>query len=165
MTLKPLVTSLTAGVATAFVMGAAVGVTSIAVGTGTAAASPAVLAPLPTAPAPAPELQGPLVGTLNALMAPGSFAGKGAFIEGGMRLRDSVMADAAYSRAASKGYFPLSFVINDIVQNGPTATANVTATAPSGSVTTQPLTFVAGPSPTGWQLSKSSAVSLVTAVG
>ncbi|MGE2730471.1 hypothetical protein ACQI4F_13400 [Mycolicibacterium vaccae] len=163
MTLKPLVTSLTAGVATAFVMGAAVGVTSIAVGTGTAAASPAVLAPLPAAPAP--ELQGPLVSTLNALMAPGSFAGKGAFIEGGMRLRDSIVADRAYASAAAKGYFPLSFAINDIVQNGPTATANVTATAPSGSVTTQPLTFVAGPSPTGWQLSKSSAVSLVTAVG
>ncbi len=163
MTLKSLFTSLTAGTAAAAVAGAAaVGVTSIALGAGVAAAEPVVV----NAPqAPAPELSGPLSATLNALMAPGSFGGKAAYIQGGLRYRDTVLADAAYSRAASKGYFPLSFTIADIDQNGDTATANVTATSASGAVTTQPLTFVAGPSPSGWQLSKSSAVNLVTAAG
>ena len=53
----------------------------------------------------------------------------------------------------------------DIDLNGPVATANVTAAAPSGVVATQPLTFITGPSPTGWQLSKQSALALMSSVG
>ena len=55
--------------------------------------------------------------------------------------------------------------IADIDQNGPVATAFVTAASPAGQVASQPLTFIAGPSPTGWQLSKSSAMALISAVG
>ena len=40
-----------------------------------------------------------------------------------------------------------------------------TTAAPTGAVATQPLTFIAGPSPTGWQLSKQSAMALMSAVG
>ena len=165
MTLKTLVTSLTAGAAAAvFVGAAAAGVTTIAVGSGIAAAQPAgVTAPLPAAPAP--DLQGPLLSTLNALSAPGSFSNKAAFIEGGLLRRESIAADYAYSNAAAKGYFPLRFAINGVDQNGGIATANVTATAASGKVATQPMTFVAGPSPTGWRLSKQSALALVTSAG
>ncbi|MGE2833420.1 hypothetical protein [Mycobacterium sp. SMC-4] len=164
MTLKPLVTSLTAGVATAFVLGAAAGVTSIAVGTGTAAASPAVLAPLPTAPAP--DLQGPLLSTLSALQGPGTFTGgKSTYVQGGLGAVEARLADRGYNNAAAKGYFPLSFSIDNIDQNGPVATAFVTATSPGGAVASQPLTFIAGPSPTGWQLSKQSAMALMTSVG
>ncbi|CAN3129488.1 hypothetical protein ACNUDN_16285 [Mycobacterium sp. smrl_JER01] len=166
MTLKTLVTSLTAGAAAAATLGAAaVGVTSIAVGSGVAAASPAGLgAPLPAAPAP--ELQGALVSTLSALSGPGSFAGgKATYVQGGLGRIEARVADSGYNNAAAKGYFPLSFTVADIDQNGPVVTANVTAAAPTGAVATQPLTFIAGPSPTGWQLSKQSALALMSAVG
>ena len=165
MTLKTLVTSFTAGAAAAATLGAAaVGVTSIAVGTGVAAASPVALAPLPAAPAP--ELQGALVSTLSALSGPGSFAGgKASYVQGGLGRIEARVADSGYNNAAAKGYFPLSFTVADIDQNGPVVTANVTAAAPTGAVATQPLTFIAGPSPTGWQLSKQSAMALMSAVG
>ncbi|QZT65233.1 hypothetical protein [Mycolicibacterium austroafricanum] len=165
MTLKTLVTSFTAGAAAAATLGAAaVGVTSIAVGAGTAAASPVALAPLPAAPAP--ELQGALVSTLSALSGPGSFAaGKASYVQGGLGRIEARVADSGYNNAAAKGYFPLSFTVADIDQNGPVVTANVTAAAPTGAVATQPLTFIAGPSPTGWQLSKQSAMALMSAVG
>lgn len=166
MTLKTLVTSMTAGAAAAATLGAAaVGVTSIAVGAGVAGASPAVLnAPLPSAPAP--DLQGPLVSTLSALSGPGSFAGaKASYVQGGLGRIEARVADSGFSNAAAKGYFPLSFTVADIDQNGPIVTANVTAAAPTGAVATQPLTFIAGPSPTGWQLSKQSALALMSAVG
>ncbi|GAB3224215.1 hypothetical protein [Mycolicibacterium hippocampi] len=172
MTLKTLVTSLTAGAAAAVVVGAAAaGVTLVAGGTGTpgAPAQPAVQpvvfdVPLPAAPAP--DLQAPLLSTLTALSGPGSFSGsKASYIQGGIGRIEGITADRAYNNAAAKGYFPLSFSIDGIDQNGPVATANVTATAASGVVATQPLTFVAGPSPTGWQISKQSALALVTSVG
>ncbi|MGE0221100.1 hypothetical protein [Mycolicibacterium sp.] len=166
MTLKTLVTSLTAGAATAAVVGAAAaGVTSIAAGAGIANAQPAVVhAPVPAAPAP--ELQGPLLSTLGALAGPGSFAGgKGSYIEGGLGRIEARVADSSYSNAAAKGYFPLNFVIANIDQNGPVATASVTATAQTGAAATQNVVFVAGPSPTGWQISKQSALALLSAVG
>ncbi|MGD9620818.1 MAG: hypothetical protein AB7G47_16675 [Mycolicibacterium sp.] len=169
MTLKTLYTSLTAGAAAAVVVGAAAaGVTSIAADSG-AVAQPAVQpvvfdVPLPAAPAP--DLQGPLLSTLNALSGPGSFAGsKASYVEGGLGRIEATMADNGFANAAAKGYFPLNFAIADIDQNGPVATANVTATAATGVVATQPLTFIAGPSPTGWQLSKQSAFALMSSVG
>lgn len=172
MTLKTLVTSLTAGAAAAVVVGAAAaGVTSIAAGSGSvgAPAQPAVQpvvfdVPLPAAPAP--DLQGPLLSTLSALAGPGSFsAGKAGYVQGGLGRIEARVADSGYNNAAAKGYFPLSFSITDIDQNGPVVTANVTASAPTGAVATQPLTFIAGPSPTGWQLSKQSAMALMSSVG
>ena len=172
MTLKTLVTSLTAGAAAAVVVGAAAaGVTSIAAGSGAvgAPAQPAVQpvvfdVPLPAAPAP--DLQGPLLSTLSALAGPGSFSGgKASYVQGGLGRIEARVADSGYNNAAAKGYFPLSFSIADIDQNGAVVTANVTASAPSGAVATQPLTFIAGPSPTGWQLSKQSAMALMSSVG
>ena len=169
VTLKTLYTSLIAAAAAAIAVGAAaVGVTSIAVGSGTVAqpvVQPAVFGvPLPAAPAP--DLQGPLVSTLNALSGPGSFtAEKATFIQGGLGRIEARVADNGLSNAAAKGYFPLNYSIVDIDQNGPVATANVTASTASGHVATQPLTFVAGPSPTGWQLSRSSAMALLSSMG
>ncbi len=134
MTLKPLLTSLTAGAATALVVGAAAaGVTSIAVGSGTAGAPAApavqpVVFDVPLPAAPAPDLQGPLLSTLTALSGPGSFSGgKASYVQGGLGRIESRVADNGYNNAAAKGYFPLSFTIADIDQNGPVATANVTA--------------------------------------
>lgn len=165
MILKTLVT----GVAAAAVVAAAAGgVTSVAASMGsgapstTTAVQPVVLGvPLPQAPAP--DLQAPLVQTLDGLAGGGSFSGaKGTYIEGGLGRIEGIAADREYSKAAAKGLFPLSFIVADVDSDGPTATANVTATANNGVSQTQPVTFVAGPSPTGWQLSKQSALALLS---
>lgn len=162
MTLKLLATGVAAA---AIVAGAAAGVTSVAVSN--PAASPAVSpvvfgAPLPQAPAP--ELQSALVATLDGLQSGGSFSGtKASYIQGGLGRIEGITADRAFSNASAKGYFPLSFIVADIDQEGPTATANVTATAANGAIATQSIQFIAGPSPTGWQLTKSSALALMSA--
>jgi hypothetical protein len=163
VTLKSLVTGVAAA---ALVGGAAAGVTSIA--SGTISASPAVqpvVFDIPLPQAPAPELQGALTQTLQALAGPGSFGGKAPYIQGGIGRIESITADRAYRNAAEEGKFPLNFTVLNIDVNGPVATADVTATAATGGTASQNIQFVAGPSPTGWQISKASALNLLTSVG
>jgi hypothetical protein len=161
VTLKSLVTGVAAA---ALVGGAAAGVTSIA--SGTISAAPAVqpvVFDIPLPQAPAPELQGQLQATLNGLAGGGSFAGgKSTYVQGGVGRIEAITADRAYNNAAARGVFPLTFFIANIDQNGGAATADVTATAANGATATQNVTFVAGPSPTGWQMSKASALALLT---
>jgi hypothetical protein len=163
VTLKTLVT----GVAAAAVLGgAAAGVTSIASpAVPSAPAVQPVVWDIPMPQAPAPELQTPLLQTLQALAAPGAFTGKGRLIQGGIGRIEGVAADRAYNRAAAEGKFPLTFAIANIDQNGGVASADVTATSALGSSATQNVQFVAGPSPTGWQISKASALNLLSAAG
>lgn len=134
----------------------------------TTVASPAV-APVvfgvPMPQVPAPDLAGPLTQTLQALAGPGSFRGKAPFIQGGIGRIEALTADRAYSNAAAQGKFPLSFSIANVDQNGGVATADVTATAATGGTATQNIVFVSGPSPSGWQVSKGSALNLLSAVG
>ncbi|TDY02038.1 hypothetical protein BCL50_4648 [Mycolicibacterium litorale] len=134
----------------------------------TTAASPAV-APVvfgvPMPQVPAPDLAGPLTQTLQALAGPGSFRGKAPFIQGGIGRIEAVAADRAYQNAAAQGKFPLSFTIANVDQNGGVATADVTATAATGGTATQNIVFTAGPSPSGWQISRGSALNLLSAVG
>jgi hypothetical protein len=163
--LKTLVT----GVAAAAVVAAAAGgVTSIAFSASSGApSSVSAVAPvvmgIPLPQAPAPDLQAPLLQTLNGLAGGGSFSGaKASYIEGGLGRFESIAADREYNKAAAQGYFPLNFVVADIDSDGQTATANVTATANTGATKTVPVSFVAGPSPTGWQLSKQSALALLS---
>lgn len=168
MTLKTLVTGVAAAAA---VVGAAAGVTSIASPAGLDSAAPAAVAvqpvvwDIPMPQAPAPELQSPLLGTLQALAAAGSFSGKAPYIQGGIGRFESIAADRAYSKAAAAGKFPLTFNIANIDQEGGVATADVTATSALGATATQNIQFVAGPSPTGWQIEKSSALSLLSSAG
>lgn len=153
----------TSAAAAGLVTAAATGVSSV-----TASNAPAitpVVWDLPMPQAPAPELQGPLTQTLSVLAGPGSFSGKAAYIQGGIGRIESIAADRAYNNAARDGKFPLTFNIADIDVNGPVATANVTATAATGGTATQPVTFTAGPSPTGWQVSRQSALALLSAAG
>lgn len=161
MTLKYLVTGVAAA---AVVGGAAAGVTSIA--SPIMSASPAVAPVVWNIPMPLqPELQQPLVTTLNALAGGGSFRGaKQAYIQGGIGRVEGVTADRAYSNAAAKGLFPLSFSVQNILPAPGGVTADVTATAANGQTATQNVLFVHGPSPTGWQLSKASAMALLSAV-
>lgn len=156
--------SLITGVAAAAVVAAAATgtVTSVAWG-GAPAITPAVWGtPLPQAPAP--QLEAPLVQTLNSLAGPGSFSGKAAYIQGGLGRFETIAADRAYRNAAAKGQFPLTFALSAIDEGEGFATADVTATAATGASATQTVTFVAGPSPTGWQISKDSALALLSAV-
>jgi hypothetical protein len=159
--LKTLVTGVAAA---AVVGGAAAGVTSIA--STTLNASPQVAPVVFGVPMPQqPELQQPLVTTLDALAGGGSFGGaKEAYIQGGVGRIEAVTADRAYNNAAAKGLFPLTFNVANIAPAPGGVTADVTATAANGQTATQNVLFVNGPSPTGWQLSKSSALALLSAV-
>ena len=163
MTLKTLVTGVAAA---ALVGGAAAGVTSIA----SPAVSPApavqpVVWDVPMPQAPAPDLQAPLLQTLQALASGGSFAGKAPYIQGGIGRIESIAADRAYTKAAQEGKFPLTFNITNIDSDGATASADVTATSALGTSATQSVQFVTGPSPSGWQIAKASALDLLSAAG
>ncbi|MGK2867234.1 MAG: hypothetical protein ACSLFA_11440 [Mycobacterium sp.] len=153
----------TSAAAAGIVTAATAGVTTIA-SSSTPAITPVVW-DIPMPQAPAPELQAPLTQTLSVLAGPGSFSGKAAYIQGGIGRIESIAADRAYGNAAKEGKFPLVFNVLDIDVNGPVATANVTATAATGGTATQPVTFTAGPSPTGWQVSRQSALALLSAAG
>jgi hypothetical protein len=116
--------------------------------------------------APAPDLQAPLLQTLQALAGGGSFSGKASYIQGGIGRIEGIAADRAYNKAAAEGKFPLKFAILNIDQEGDAATADVTATSALGTSATQNVQFVAFVgSPTGWQISKASALNLLSAAG
>jgi hypothetical protein len=166
VTLKTLVTGAAAAVV---VGGAAAGVTSIA--SPSVSSQPAVSPvvwdiPMPQAPVSAPELEPALQHTLTVLAGPGTFGPKGAkaaLIQGGTGRIEGITADRAYNNAAADGVFPLSFLVKDIFQDGPTATATVTATAANGVSRTETVQFFqVGPN---WQLGKASALSLLSSVG
>jgi hypothetical protein len=163
VTLKTLVTGVAAA---ALVAGAAAGVTSVASpAVSSAPAVQPVVWDIPMPQAPAPNLQGPLLQTLQVLAGGGSFSGKASYIQGGIGRIESIAADRAYNKAAAEGKFPLTFNIANIDSDGGVANADVTATSALGTSATQNVQFVAGPSPTGWQISKASAMSLLSAAG
>ena len=101
---------------------------------------------------------------VNTLGSGGSFAGKSAYIQGLGRFTGKGV-ELKYNDAVAKGYLPLTATVSDVIPNGNSATANVTATLASGEVRSMPLTFVRGPSPTGWQLSSQSLFALGELVG
>jgi hypothetical protein len=163
VTLKTLVTGMAAAV---MVAGAAAGVTSVASpAVSSAPAVQPVVWDIPMPQAPAPDLQSPLLQTLQALAGGGSFSGKAPFIQGGIGRIEGIAADRAYNRAAAEGKFPLTFNVANIDQEGGVANADVTATSALGTTATETVQFVAGPSPSGWQISKESALSLLSAAG
>jgi hypothetical protein len=162
VTLKTLVTGVAA---VAAVGGAAVGVTSLASSTITAApAVQPVVWDIPMPLAPEDDLVAPLTQTVNTLGSGGSFSGKSAYIQGLGRFTGKGV-ELKYNDAVAKGYLPLTASVADVVPSPGGATANVTATLASGEVRSMPLTFVQGPSPTGWQLSSQSLFALGELVG
>ena len=165
MTLKTLVTGVAAA---ALVGGAAAGVTSIAFSAGSAPGAVAVqpvVWDIPMPQAPAAQLEAPLLQTLQALAGGGSFVGKGSYIQGGIGRIEGIAADRAYNRAAAEGKFPLTFNVANIDDAGGVVSADVTATSALGTTASQNVQFVPGPSPSGWQISKESALSLLSAAG
>ncbi|MCB0928272.1 MAG: hypothetical protein U0R77_10945 [Mycolicibacterium insubricum] len=157
---KLLVTGIAAAAVTA---GAAAGLTALA-GPANAPQVQTVVRGIPMPQAPAPDLTPALTRTLTGLAGSGSFASKKSYIQGGMGRIETSVADAKYNQKAAEGYFPLTFDVADVDQNGDSATANVTATAATGATASMPLTFVEGPSPSGWQLSKESVGALLSAL-
>jgi len=166
VTLKTLVTGVAAA---ALVGGAAAGVTSIAFSAGSSAPAAVAVQPvvwdIPMPQAPAAQLKAPLLQTLQALAGGGSFAGKASYIQGGIGRIEGIAADRAYNRAAAEGKFPLTFNVANIDDAGGVVSADVTATSALGTTATQNVQFVPGPSPSGWQMSKASALSLLSAAG
>ena len=163
MTLKTLVTGMAGA---ALVAAAAAGVTSVASpAVSSAPAVQPVVWDIPMPQAPAPELQSPLLQTLQVLASGGSFSGKSSYIQGGIGRIEGIAADRAYNKAAAEGKFPLAFNIANIDQEGGVANADVTATSALGTTATQNVQFVAGPSPSGWQISKASALNLLSSAG
>ena len=166
MTLKTLVTGVAAA---ALVGGAAAGVTSIAFSAGSSAPAAVAVQPvvwdIPMPQAPAAQLEAPLLQTLQALAGGGSFAGKASYIQGGIGRIEGIAADRAYNRAAAEGKFPLTFNVANIDDAGGVVSADVTATSALGTTASQNVQFVPGPSPSGWQMSKASALSLLSAAG
>jgi hypothetical protein len=158
--------SLTTGVAAATLVGAAAaGVISIA-STAPTANTPAVTpvvfgVPLPLDPVGDVPTADQLAGLLNSLADPNvPFRSKGGLVEGGVGIIEGRTADALMRNAAAQGKLPLTFQVANIVPAGPgAATADVTASGPSGSVT-QNITFV---QQGGWKLSRGSAMSLLQA--
>ena len=166
MTLKTLVTGVAAA---ALVGGAAAGVTSIAFSAGSSAPGAVAVQPvvwdIPMPQAPAAQLEAPLLQTLQALAGGGSFVGKGSYIQGGIGRIEGIAADRAYNLAAAEGKFPLTFNVANIDDAGGVVSADVTATSALGTTASQNVQFVPGPSPSGWQISKESALSLLSAAG
>ncbi len=70
------------------------------------------------------------------------------------------LADTKYRDAAAKGYFPLNFVIANVDQNGPVATAFVTATAANGATAVWLTSGVPSP-PIDSATSRAEALSLI----
>lgn len=161
-------TFVTGAAAVALVGTAAASVpTSTAVRSATSAITPVVRQiPLPQQPAPvqAPTNQ-TLIDTLNGLAAPGTFGGaKASYIQGGVGRIQAISADSAYNNAVAKGVLPMTFSVSNLLQKDDTVTADVTAKTADGRTTTESVSFVAGPSPSGWQLSRSSALALLSAM-
>ena len=143
----------------------AAGVTSIAsLAPAAPQVQPVVLgAPLPLVPAADLPTPGQLISVLNGPQDPNvPFANKSNLVQGGVGGVEGQMADRQLQKGAQRGELPLSFNVANIQPAGPgAASADVTATGPSLAPTTQHITFV---DQGGWELSRSSAMSLLQAV-
>lgn len=162
---------LTTGLAAATLVGAAaVGVTSIASvpTTATPAITPVVFgAPLPLDQGQ--DISGQLTNVLTTLEERGvSFRSpdKANLIQGGVGLIEGRTADRALENAYQQGSLPVSFNVSNIRQaaDGSSATATVSVSGSQSSPRSQDVTFISG-GPLGWQLSKSSALAVLSAAG
>ena len=160
--------------ALAVVGGGAAGLASSASGIAPAGLPPVQLAsfgaPLPQDPAqPASTLNLPtadqLTGILNNLSNPGvNYRTKDALVEGGIGSGEGHEMDHELRVAYRNGQLPLSFVVSNIQQNGPsTVMSDVAVSGPKLSApVTKPLMFVNQNG--NWVLSSPSATMLVQAV-
>ncbi len=104
-----------------------------------------------------------LLTLLNSLQDPSvPFASKSNLVQGGVGGVEGHIADKKLQQAAAKGSLPLTFNITNIAPAGSgAASANITATGPHLTPTTENLTFV---DQGGWMLSRTSAMTLIQSV-
>lgn len=167
------VKSLATGVAAVAAIGAtAAGVTfGVIFDASDSAVSPQIRSVVFGAPVPldpgAPGVDVPsadqLLTVLNSLQDPSvPFASKSNLVEGGVGGVEGHIADKELQKAAAKGDLPLTFNITNIQPSRPgAASANITATGPRLTPTTENLTFV---DQGGWKLSRTSAMTLIESV-
>jgi hypothetical protein len=162
---------LTTGLAAATLVGAAAfGVTSIA--SVPATAMPAITPVVFGAPLPldqAGDISGQLSNVLTTLEERNvSFRSpdKESLIQGGVGIIEGRTADRALENAYQQGSLPVSFDVSNIRQaaDGSSATATVSVSGGQGPSRSQDVTFVSG-GPLGWQVSRSSALAVLTAAG
>lgn len=161
MSLKSVIT----GVAAATLVGAAAaGVTSIAaVPTTSPAIAPVVFgAPLPLDNDA--DLAGQLTGILNQLANAPTITENAGLIEGGVGIFEGRTANRMLAQAHQNGDFPLTLAVTNVSPPAPdgSVTASVNASGPKTPPTTQQMTFVPG-GPSGWMVSRSSAMALMQA--
>jgi hypothetical protein len=158
--------SLTTGVAAATLVGAAaIGVTSIASVPTTA--SPAITPMVFGAPLPLDndaDLAGQLTGILNQLANGATITENASLIQGGVGIFEGRTANRLLAQARQNGDFPLNIGVTNVSPPAPdgSVTATVNASGPKTPPTSQQMTFVPG-GPSGWQVSKSSALALMQA--
>ncbi len=155
--------------AVAVVGGGAAGLASSAPGIAPQVQLASFGAPLPQDPQPASTLNLPtadqLTGILNNLSNPGvNYRTKDALVEGGIGSGEGREMDHELRVAYRNGQLPLSFVVSNIQQNGPTTVmSDVAVSGPKLSApVTKPLMFVNQNG--NWLLSSPSATMLVQAV-
>lgn len=158
--------SLTTGIAAVTLVGAAaVGVTCIASVPSTV--SPAITPVVFGAPLPLdndPELAGQLTGVLNTLANAPTITENAGLIQGGVGILEGRTANRLLAQAHQNGDFPLNIAVANVSPPAPdgSVTATVNASGPKTPPTSQQMTFVPG-GPSGWQVSKSSALALMQA--
>jgi hypothetical protein len=157
--------SVTTGVAAAALVGAAaVGVTSIAsVPTVSPAITPVVFgAPLPLDNDP--DLAGQLTGVLNQLANGATITENAGLIQGGVGILEGRTANRLLAQAHQNGDFPLNLAVTNVSPPAPdgSVTGTVNVSGPKTPPTSQQMTFMPG-GPSGWQVSKSSAMSVMQA--
>ena len=156
--------SITTGVAAAALVGAAaVGVTSTAAVP--TSVSPAITPVVFGAPLPLdndPDLAGQLTGLLNQLANAPTITENAGLIQGGVGIFEGRTANRLLAQAHQNGDFPLNLTVTNVSPPAPdgSVTGTVNVSGPKTPPTTQQMTFVPG-GPTGWQVSKSSAMSVM----
>ena len=111
-----------------------------------------------------PALAGQLQGILNQLANGATITENADLVQGGLGFFEGRTANRLLNNARQNGDLPLNLTVTNV--SPPAAdgsvTATVNATGPKLAGTTQQLTFVPG-GPSGWQVSRSSATSLMQA--
>jgi hypothetical protein len=156
--------SLTTGAAAATLVGAAaLGVTSIA--TVPTSATPAITPVVFGAPLPLdndPNLAGQLTGILNQLANGKTITENSGLIQGGVGILEGRTANRLLAQAQQNGDFPLNLAVSNISPPAPdgSVTGDVNVSGPKTAPVTQQVTFVPG-GPSGWQVSRASAMSVM----
>ena len=111
-----------------------------------------------------PALAGQLQGILNQLANGATITENSDLVQGGLGFFEGRTANRLLNNARQNGDLPLNLSVTNVSPpaGDGSVTATVNATGPKTAGATQQVTFVPG-GPSGWQVSKASATSLMQA--